>query len=185
MKIILLRHGEPDIDTRLMVTPREYGDWLRVFNRASIKDTQLPCEDLKELVQQCDFVVCSDLARSINSAGALGVENVDIADGLFREFEVPYLQWSLPKLSASSWTVLFRLMWLAGYSTNAESFREAKQRAVLCMDRLEEYARQHGTVLFVGHGSLLWYLARLLRKNGWQGPKSSPRKYWEYCVYTF
>lgn len=183
MKIILLRHGEPDIDTGLMLSPREYGDWLMAFNRVSIKQALLPDADLTAWVRQCGFVVCSDLARSVDTARVLGVETPDIVDSLFREFEVPFPAWSFPKLPASSWTVLFRLMWLAGYSANAESCGAARRRAVLCMERLIVYAGQHGTVLFVGHGSLLWYLARLLQKNGWQGPLSAPRKHWEFGVY--
>lgn len=185
MKIILLRHGEPDIDTGLKVTPREYGDWLRVFNRASIKDTHLPCEDLKQLVQQCDYVICSHLSRSIDSARALGVSKIEISDPLFREFEMPYFSWKFPRLPATVWSVLFRLMWLAGYSSNAESSKLAKLRVVECMESLEQYAEKYGMVLFVGHGYLLRYLTKRLIANGWQGPKSSPRKYWEFCVYTF
>jgi len=182
MKIILLRHGEPDIDTGLKVSPREYGVWLKAFNLASIKDSCPPVA-VMDLVRQCEFVVCSDLARSIDSARALGIEHIDVLEPLFREFEVSYSKWLFPKLPASSWTVLFRLMWLTGYSANAESFRVARQRTVLCMQRLVGYAEQYGTVLFVGHGSLFWYLTRLLVNNGWQGPTFSPKKYWEFCVY--
>ena len=182
MRIILLRHGEPAIESELKLSPREYGHWLDVFNRASVKDTPLPA-GVGQLASQSRFVVCSGLARSVDSARALGVARIDIAEAMFREFEVPYPAWSFPRLSIPSWTVLFRLLWLAGYSAHAESIKSARQRAVLCMERLTGYAEQHGTVLFVGHGSLLWYLHRLLRNNGWQGPAASPRQHWEFGVY--
>lgn len=184
MKIILLRHGEPAIDTGLKVSPCEYAGWLKAFNLASIKDIAPPVE-VKDMAHQCAFVVCSDLVRSVDSARALGIDHIDVIDPLFREFEIPFPYWSAPKLSAATWTVIFRLVWLAGYSNNAESSKAARQRAVMCMTSLENYAKHHGTVLFIGHGSLLWYLSRLLSKNGWQGPTSSPRKHWEYCQYKF
>jgi len=184
MKIILLRHGEPDIDASLIVTPREYRHWLDNFNQAMIKDKCLFSEEIKHLTGQTGFVVCSDLPRSIGSAKLMGFDKPDIIDPLFREFEIPYTNWPWPGLSASNWTVLFRVMWLLGYSANAESFNEARRRASACMSRLIEYAKLYGTVLFVGHGALFWYLHGLLKKHNWQCSARAPRRHWEYTVYS-
>ena len=52
------------------------------------------------------------------------------------------------------------------------------------MQRLVEYAGQYGTVLFVGHGTLLWYMARMLRSCGWVSSVTPPRTYWGHAVYT-
>lgn len=184
MEIILLRHGQPNIDPSVKISACEYGNWLDEYNQSSIHVPDKIESNLFELASKAAYIVCSDLPRSIDSARALCVRPVDIADKLFREFEIPYVNQTWPRLSAANWTVLFRLMWLMGYSTNAESFRQARQRAVLCMQRLAEYAWQRGSVLFIGHGSLCWYLDRLLRKNNWQCSAAAPRRYWEYATYT-
>lgn len=138
-----------------------------------------------EIARQSNFIVCSDLPRSTDSASELGVTSINSVDPLFREFEVPYLSWRFPKRSASFWTVFFRLLWFAGFSSNSESFSEAKRRAAEYLEKLTDYAGAHDKVLFVGHGVLLWYLARLLRDNGWHGPEAAPRKHWEFGVYSF
>ena len=183
MQIVLLRHGMSEIYTDHKMSAHEYGRWVREYNRAGIDLSFAPPVDAVDMAQQCDFVVCSDLPRSLESARALGIRHIDVTDSLFREFEIPYAHRPWPKLSASSWTVLFRLLWLLGYSRNSETFAEAKGRARLCMSRLLEYAQQSGTVLFVGHGSLLWYLDSLLRQSGWQSESLSPRRHWQYGHY--
>lgn len=184
MQIILLRHGKPAIATHSKMSAIEYGRWLDDYNQSSIADACLPADEVVQTARQCDYVVCSHLTRSIDSARALGFTNIDIVDPLFREFEMPFTHWPYPRQSATVWTIMFRLMWLAGYSSNSESFRLAKARAVECVERLEEYARQHERVLFIGHGYLLRYLTKRLIARGWQGPTAAPRKHWALGVYT-
>lgn len=183
-QITLLRHGKPEIETNKKISAAEYGEWVNEYNRASIDHKVLPARNVIEIARQSNFIVCSDLARSVDSATALGIASINIIDPLFREFDMPCLHWKFPKRSASFWSIFFRLLWIVGFSSNSESFGEAKQRATECLQRLTDYAAEHDTVLFVGHGSLLWYLSKLLRENGWHGPKFSPRKHWDYCVYT-
>ena len=184
MKIILMRHGVPDVFTKKKMLPSEYTDWVNKYNRAGIiKDDNPPAHAIK-VAQGCDYVVCSHLARSTDSAIKLGVTEIHVSDKLFREFEIPQVNWSWPGLTASNWTVLLRLIWMCGYSANCESFKQAKERAAQCMDRLVVYAREHGKVLFVGHGSLLWYLEKLLQKNGWVNTSSAPRRHWQYATYV-
>lgn len=75
--------------------------------------------------------------------------------------------------------------WVMGYSANGESISEGRERARLCAERLAEMAAEHGRVVFVGHGSLIWFIARRLKDAGWSGPKKSPRKYWDFGVYSY
>lgn len=185
MKIILLRHGKPDIEANHKLSSREYGGWVAEYNAASIDATHLPHEDTINMAKQCNFFVCSDLPRSIDSAKQLGVQEINIIDPMFREFEVPYSSKRLVRLSPGLWTVIYRLLWVMGYSSNSESYATAKNRAEDCLNKLLVYAENYGNVLFIGHGSLLWYITKLLHAQGWSGPKTAPGKYWQYATYTF
>lgn len=96
---------------------------------------------------------------------------------------MPSAHWDYPKLPVKAWAVIFRIFQLFGYSVNAESYREAKKRADTCADRLVQYANEHRSVLFVGHGALNWLIHKRLLQKGWHGPKRSGHNYWEFSVY--
>lgn len=185
MEIVLLRHGRPKIDKDRRLSAAEFGLWVLEYNAASIDIDFKPPANAIEQASRCAFIVGSDLPRSLDSAKALGVENIGACQSIFRELAVPYAGWRFPRFSPTVWTVLFRFMWIFRYSTNAESFKEAKERARCCAARLASLASEHGTVLFVGHGSLNWFISRYLKKMGWSGPKKSPRNYWEFAVYRY
>lgn len=185
MRIVVLRHGMPKIDSSVRVTPAEFGLWVKRYDVAGIRDDCEPSQLAMSQVSQCAFVVCSNLPRSLESAKALGIESIGVCDASFREVGMPYANWHFPKAPLAVWLVLFRLMWALGYSENAEPFKVAKKRARDCANRLAELAATHGTVLFVGHGSLNWLIARHLKAMGWSGPKSAPRKFWEFGVYRY
>lgn len=185
MNIVLLRHGMPKIEKTLRMSAREFGLWVSAYNAAGIDNSSWPPPDAIQQANQCAVVVCSDLPRSLESAQALGVTDIHLCEPIFREMEMPYAKLAFPRLSPGLWSVLFRLAWLAGYSANAESFKEARKRARDCAKRLVELASRHGTVLLVGHGSLNWFIARYLAKWGWSAAGKPPRKYWQYGVYRY
>ena len=183
MRIVVLRHGRPDIDSRVRLTAAEFGAWIKQYDSAGIRDDSVPPQSAVSQVGQCAFVVCSNLPRSLGSAKALGVEHIGVCDASFREVEMPYAHWRFPRIPVTIWLAVFRVMWTLGYSANAEPFKVAKARARDCANRLAELAAIHGAVLFVGHGSLNWLIARQLEAMGWSGPRKAPRKHWEFGVY--
>lgn len=185
MQIVLLRHGKPKIQTDLWMSAAELGAWVAEYDAAGIDSGFPPHERAIEEVKSCSFAVCSDLARSRESAVALGIERVGACESMFRELDMPYASWRFPRLPLLVWAVLFRLMWAMGYSANGESISEGRERARLCAARLAELAAEHERVVFVGHGSLIWFIARRLEDAGWSGPKKSPRKYWDFGVYSY
>ena len=87
------------------------------------------------------------------------------------------------KLPPNYWAVIFRILWLLGYSKHSESYKEATLRASAAAAKLIELARQHGQMLFVGHGIFNRLVAKALRKQGWVGPKSPGYGYWSVAVY--
>ncbi|NMM25944.1 MAG: histidine phosphatase family protein [Glaciimonas sp.] len=185
MEIVLLRHGMPEIDNERRLSAVEFGRWVLAYNEAGINVKCMPSQDAMEQAKKCAFVVCSNLPRSSESAKALGLKGIDACESMFRELDMPQGNWRFPRLSPAIWAVVFRLIWIVGYSKNAESFREAKKRAHSCAQRLTELASEHDKVLFVGHGLLNWFVSRQLKSMGWAGPQKAPRKYWEYGVYRY
>jgi hypothetical protein len=183
LQIVLMRHGKPKIDKSLRVNAKGFGVWVEQYNAAGIDHECPPSGFAVEQAAQCAFIVCSNLPRSLESARALGIAHADICDPGFREMDMPHASWRFPRLPPGVWTIFFRLAWALGYSSNAESFAAAKERARQCAERLTDLASIHGTVLFVGHGSLNWFIARYLNGIGWSCPSSPPRKYWEFSVY--
>ena len=179
-----MRHGKPKIvDTRRRLNAAEFGVWVEQYNAAGIDIECRPPREAVAQANQCVFTVCSNLPRSMESANALGVEHIGVYSPTFREMDMPHATWRFPTLSLQAWLVFFRLAWALGYSANAESFKSAKTRARSCAEQLANLASIHGTVLFVGHGSLNWFVARCLKRMGWLSADNSPKKYWEYSVF--
>lgn len=183
-KIVLMRHGKPRIGTSGRVSASGFGEWVSQYDSAGIETERRPADEALERARGCSFIVCSTLPRSVESAKALGVEAIDLVSHLFRECGMPYGNWKHPKLSKSLWSVLFRTMQLVGYSSNAESFKAMKERARKCTSQLEELAREHKSVLFVGHGIMNRFIHGRLLRMGWSGPRGAARKHWEFGVYT-
>ncbi len=185
MEIVLLRHGKPAIANDHQLSSLQYGDWITEYNQSGI-DSRLPApKPALILAAECDFVVCSHLPRSIESAQALDVGSIDVNEALFREFEMPFANIKTPGFLPATWSVFYRLIWLAGFSANAESFQQAKQRGLACVERLLEYTNKHQRLLFVGHGALLWFICKQLLSRGWSGPKHSPKSYWDFSIYKY
>lgn len=171
-------------DKQPRLNAAEFGAWVEKYNAAGIDTEYQPPRAAIEQASQCAMIVCSNLSRSLESAKALGIKHVGVFSPLFREMDMPHAAWRFPRLSSATWSVFFRLAWTFGYSANAESFKTAKARAHNCAEQLVELSATHGTVLFIGHGSLNWFIAKYLKRMGWLCSEKPPRKYWEYSVYS-
>lgn len=183
MQIVLMRHGKPRVEKHLRLNAAEFGAWIEKYNAAGIDTESQPPQVAIEQANQCAFTVCSNLPRSLESAKALGVERISVCDPMFREMDMPHAAWLFPRLSLPAWLVFFRLAWAFGYSANVESFKTAKERAHSCAKHLTSLASTHGAVLFVGHGSLNWFIAKYLKSMGWLCSERPPRRYWECSVF--
>jgi broad specificity phosphatase PhoE len=184
MRVILVRHGKPDIPKIYRFKAREIGRMIELYDSAGIEEIHAPPKELITIAQSCSAVVCSDLPRSIKSAEALGVGRIHMSDAMFRECGLPYAQWPMLKLSPYLWVGIFRALWFMGFSAHSESFPAAKHRAKNGAEKLREIAEEFGDVLFVGHFLFNRFVAQYLRRNGWSGPASPGRKYWEFAEYT-
>ena len=188
MKIVLLRHGKPEVDLHALLkesfSPADLEGLLQAYNLAGLdEDDEIPTA-AKELVRNGSIIFHSDLARSEGSAEALAIRDVNVyPDLVFREPDLPFVNWKQPKLWLFIWFLLFRFLWIFGYSNNAESISMAKERASRGAEKLKEYAKKYDTVILVGHGFINRFIAKELLATGWTGPKNPGNKYWEYGVY--
>lgn len=185
MKIVLARHGKSKIEDYKKTSPRGFGDWIRHYDNTGIDTTHAPTEKIIFEAKQTEFVVCSNLKRSLESASLIGIEVVDLECSGFREAGMPYGNWNILRMTPKAWSVIFRVMWLLGYSSNTESFKEAKTRSKECAKKLMALAERHSSVLLVGHGIMNRLIAKELISLGWQGPPSPGKKYWEFGVYEY
>lgn len=185
MRIVLLRHGKPDVPETGKLRATEIQQWIDSYNSAGLRADHPPSREAMEMAGHCKVVVCSDLPRSVDSARALGVKKVDYIEPIFREMELPYSDFPSPKLPPDVWATLFRVFWFFGFSSNSESLGEAKTRALSGADKLREIAANRGSVLLIGHGFINRFIAKELLSSGWQGPASPGQKYWEFGVYDY
>jgi len=183
VRIVLLRHGKPDIPVFGKLPAKDVKTWIASYNAAGLAAKNSPNVAAITVSKACNYVVCSDLPRSVESANAIGVSKAIKADAVFREIELPYCSFPSPKLPANAWAVIFRILWFMGFSRNSETLSEAKRRAIAGAELLIEIAEKHRTVLLVGHGLLNRFIARELIENGWTGPATPGKKYWEFGVY--
>lgn len=184
MRIVLIRHGRPAVDSRKWMTSFEFGQWIDSYNAAELCDSVQPPNELFQLVQNCNSVVCSNLHRSLSSAKRLEIKETKIIrDHQFREMEMPWGRLSGLKLKPNYWSIIFRLLWVAGYSKNSESFKDATLRARQAALTLESLAKKKRSVLFVGHGMLNRAIAESLVKRGWETKRKLSGNYWGVGVF--
>ena len=183
MEIILLRHGKPNIPQLKKIKALSFKKWVESYNSSGICPTSIPNQNTLSIAQKCNAVVCSELLRSKESAKALKAKNITLSHHQFNEAGLPSANWSSLKLSPSYWAVIFRIMWFFGYSNNSESYKEAKIRAEISAQKLIELAKEHKSVLFVGHGIYNKLLSKQLRLLGWSGPSNPGSKHWSFGIY--
>lgn len=183
MKIVILRHGKPVIPSLRKLSASAFSGWLSEYNAAGLCPTSKPTEHAQNYANRCNAIVCSELPRSIESANAFNSESIVLSDSIFNEAALPVANWQAIKLSPKTWAVVFRVLWLLGYSSNSESFKEAKSRASKAVEKLTEIALEYESVLFVGHGVYNRIMANELRRRGWFGPKNPGARHWAFGVY--
>ena len=190
MKITILRHGIPDLPEWNKIHASTMSEWVKAYNSAGVKnDIGLSTQEVESDLRH-NFIVCSNLNRSIHSAKMIGYQSPDLIDGLFREAELPEIKIPIIKLTPHLWSMIFRIFWFISISPKAEPVDEFKQRVSLATEKLIQLAQDHDSVLLIGHGVMNRFLAKELMAKGWSGVeapngnKYSGYKYWEYATYT-
>ena len=183
MQITILRHGKPEFEWGRSVKGDELRSLEKAYDTAGIIGK--PPQKSENLAAQHNYIVCSDLPRSLQSAKAIGATTIHLSAPVFREMNIPYFDNVSIKLPIKLWAVMLRGLWFLGFSKNAESISLAKNRAKIASKKLVELAAKHQSVLFVGHGFLNHYIAKELLANNWLGPVNPGKNYWEFGVYRY
>lgn len=66
-KIILLRHGEIDIENYKNISASQFEKWITEYNNSNIKPEFQSKNEMKNLLDKTDILICSNLKRSVQS----------------------------------------------------------------------------------------------------------------------
>jgi len=102
VEIVLIRHGKPKIDLSGKMSASSFGGRVASYDQSGIDTEHQPTAEAYKRAKQCEFIVCSTLPRSIESAWALNIETPDIISSLFRQCEMPYANWKYPEVTGTS-----------------------------------------------------------------------------------
>jgi broad specificity phosphatase PhoE len=183
-RIILVRHGKPQIDVSEQITGLQLADWVQRYDDAPLDRSYLPPEALLSLGHAADYIMTSALRRSVESAQMVAPKTQHHVSLQVHEARLP-----MPKsidfvLPAQVWINITGLAWFLGWSAQVESLQQVSQRANFAVAELTKIAQQQGTVLLVGHGIINLLIARKLRSLGWQGAWFPNSAYWGSSEYT-
>jgi len=162
-QIILLRHAKVKIDIPFIYS-RQMKEFIEAYNQAPVEFDGVNGA-LKSTMDSVDIILSSELSRTKETLKYLG-KKAQHSDTIFNEAGLPYANGKIVKLPATVWAVLFRIMWIFGYSKQSESYKEAKARAKLSADKLIAYAKADKSVLLVGHGVMNKLISKELMDSG-------------------
>ncbi len=183
VRIILIRHGRPNIPTNPRTSHREFHTYIDDYEAAGLDPESAPPGELQDLVSELEAVFTSGKPRAHDSARALAPHAELIADPLFVEAplaspKIPLLRMRVPK-----WAVVARILWHAGYHPEIENYRRAKHRAAQAADILVARARKEGTTALVAHGYFNLMIGRELRRRGFRKSGSHAARFWNAVIY--
>ena len=179
MEIILARHGPPQLQLAGWA-PLSLADWLELYDRSGIAAGAAPVASCIQAAS-AGLLVCSPLRRCVESAQRLAPGQAPLCDALFREAQFACPAWL--RLPPWLWAALFRRGGHDALAARLRAHPATAQRATLATQRLVELARQHGSVLLVGHGLMIRLIATELLAHGWRGPRSPSSDYWQCTRY--
>jgi broad specificity phosphatase PhoE len=182
-RIILIRHGQPAIDTAPRTSHHGFRDYIDAYEAAGLAPESAPPEELQDLVKELTAVFTSGKPRSQQSAKALAPNAELIADPLFVEAPLASPRIPLLRMSVPKWAVVARILWHAGYHPEIENYRKAKHRAAEAADILIARARSEGVTALVAHGYFNFLLGRELRHRGFRKSGSHRVHYWNAVIY--
>jgi broad specificity phosphatase PhoE len=182
-RIILIRHGQPDIAVSPRTSHHEFRLYIDAYEQSGLDPASAPPEELQDLVRELSAVFTSGRKRAHDSARALAPSAELIADPLFAEAPlasppIPLLRMTVPK-----WAVVSRILWHVGYHPEIENYRRAKHRAVQAADILMARARSDGAAALVAHGYFNLIIGRELRHRGFRKTGSHRARFWNAVIY--
>jgi len=185
VEISLIRHGQSIFQEKEKITNAQFIDWVKGYDEHGVvQEKQYPKEAM-DRIKQSNIIITSDLIRSKESATYLSPNGTFTSNSLFREVELPVSKrkWMGMRLKPFVWLVIYRILWVLGYSNECESYHEANLRARKAAESLIELASKHERVSLVGHGIFNRLIAKELQAQGWEGMRKFSSKHWSCTTY--
>jgi broad specificity phosphatase PhoE len=180
--VILVRHGEPALSRRIVLTAKGYRDWWARYELGGLKEGQTPPSELVDLVAAADEVFASTRERARQSAVAITNGRSFASDGRF--IEAPLPSPPLPgwfRMPPRWWGVLSRFCWAVfNYHDGQETVAQATSRARAVADLLIERAGDERVVVLVAHGYFNFMIGRALVARGWRRKLDQGYRYWAF-----
>ena len=184
-----MRHGKPELDLEtkrgFKISPLELSSMIAEYQQTPLAPDQSPPPSSVNAFQHCSIVMSSDLPRAVGSTHLLDKDCNALLDPVFRESSLPHTRWKFRCFSAYTWCVIFRIAWLFGFSENGEPIGVAKKRADAGALKIIELAHENGSVVLLGHGIMLYLIAKTLKRAGWSVTVKNGSRYWSYTVFEF
>jgi broad specificity phosphatase PhoE len=183
-RIILIRHGQPDIPVAPRASQGEFRSYIDAYEQSGLDPQSAPPEELQDLVGELGAVFTSGKKRADESARALAPNAELIADPLFVEAPLAAPRIPLLRMRVPKWAVVARIFWHAGYHPEIENFRRAKRRAMEAADILVARAQSNGVAVLVAHGYFNFLIGRELRRRGFAKSGAHRARFWNAVIYT-
>ena len=183
LRIILIRHGQPDIALAPRTGHHGFRDYIDAYEAAGLEPSSLPPEELRGLVKELGAVFTSGKPRAHQSAARLAPHAQLIAAPLFEEAPLASPPLPLLKLRVPKWAVMSRILWHVGFTPGIENYRRARHRAAQAADILVGRAQGTGAAALVAHGYFNWMIGRQLRRRGFVKRGTHQARYWNTVIY--
>jgi broad specificity phosphatase PhoE len=178
--VILVRHGEPALSRRVLLTAGGYRQWWARYEAGGLKPGQTPPAHLLAMIAGAGEILSSTRPRAVETAEALCRGRPFASSALFIEAPLP----SPPapdwfRLSPRWWGVVSRFWWrVFDYHDGQESRSEAGARAVRAAGDLARRAAAGGDVVLIAHGYFNFMIGRALAAEGWRRTLDQGFRYW-------
>lgn len=183
-RIILIRHGQPDIPVAPRASHHEFRSYIDAYEESGLDPQSVPPEELQDLVAELTAVFTSGRKRADESARVLAPNAELIADPLFVEAPLAAPRIPVLKMRVPKWAVVARIFWHAGYHPEIENYRRAKHRAGEAADILVARAQADGAAALVAHGYFNFLIGRELRRRGFAKSGSHRARFWNAVIYA-
>lgn len=184
IRIVLIRHGKPDMEPTRWLSHRKFQDFIAEYEKAGLDPDNLPPAWLMNIVRQARRVFASDRPRARESARAVAPHAEVKHSPLFMEAQLKSPRLPVVRMKPAAWAIIARLAWHVGHHGGIEDYGDAKDRADRTVDMLDDVAQEDGIAVLVAHGYFNAIVGRTLSKRGWKRLGGRHRaKYWNAVVY--
>lgn len=183
--IILIRHGEPALSRKCLISARQYGDWWAQYEVGGLLAGQTPPAALVAAAEGAGAIYVSTRQRAQETAAAVAAGKETMTDALFIEAPLPpppFPDWF--KLSPKWWGVVSRFWWHAfNHHGGQETRKQAEVRAEAAAQTLIARAAGGKDVLVFAHGYFNHMVGRRLKADGWKLVENQGFRYWSQRRY--